>query len=202
MNIKIYEQFQNDVLIIVDVQKSFKKFFNNKYITQLKKYCNSFPEVYQIWDNHYKGKNVDKSFLYEKNPLINSNDLWDFPNELMKIEKRYNYNVNTDFYKNILTEEVYKEIKEKDKNKHLQKGDLFQTTKNTYLVYTGNKHRFFHISIKMTNLFSSLRGKNIIMVGGSKGECLQDVFIAAEAFNLKVSLNNNFIWSATHCPIK
>jgi len=90
-----------DILIIVDVQKSFSKFFTNKYVEELKKYCNKFNKVYQIWDNHVDGKNVDKDYLYDENPdeMINHEDLYEFPNQVDLIEKRYNYDVTVDFYK-------------------------------------------------------------------------------------------------------
>jgi hypothetical protein len=69
-HLKIYENFNSSTLIIVDVQHSFKKFFTDNYITALNKYCQSFKDVYQIWDNHINGKNPDKDYLYDKNPDI------------------------------------------------------------------------------------------------------------------------------------
>ena len=90
--IKTFENYeQSDILIIIDVQKSFKKFFTEMYINQLTKYCNNFNEVYQIWDNHIDGKNVDKDYLYDDEPEIPiHDDLYHFPNQKDIIEKRYN----------------------------------------------------------------------------------------------------------------
>jgi len=81
--IKVYEDFNRDgILIVVDVQKSFKKFFTDNYLSELKKYCEKFKDVYQIWDNHVNGKNVDKDYLYDENPDIPvEKDLYQFPNQ-------------------------------------------------------------------------------------------------------------------------
>jgi hypothetical protein len=92
--IKTYENHNNTTLIIVDVQKSFKKFFTEMYLNELKKYCQNFQNVYQIFDNHVDGKNVDKDYLYDDEPEIPiHDDLYHFPNQKDIIEKRYNYDV-------------------------------------------------------------------------------------------------------------
>ena len=107
--LKTFESHNNkDILIIVDVQKSFSKFFTTNYVSELKKYCNKFNRVYQIWDNHHLGQNVDKDYLYDEDPEIPvHNDLYHFPNQKELIEKRYNYDVNADFYKRVLEYSVY-----------------------------------------------------------------------------------------------
>ena len=78
--IKKFEKFQNEsILVIVDVQKSFKKFFSEMYLNELKKYCNNFTDVYQIFDNHVHGKNPDKDYLYDHNPGVpDHNDIYNF----------------------------------------------------------------------------------------------------------------------------
>ena len=69
--IKKFESFQSDsILVIVDVQKSFRKYFSEMYLNELKKYCNTFQFVYQIFDNHVDGKNVDKDYLYDDKPEL------------------------------------------------------------------------------------------------------------------------------------
>ena len=111
--IKTFENHNKnkDILIIVDVQRSFKKFFTEMYIHELKKYCKEFSRVYQIWDNHHLGKNVDKDYLYDENPDIPvHDDLYHFPNQIDLIEKRYQYDVDADFYKKVLDEDTYKEV--------------------------------------------------------------------------------------------
>lgn len=211
---KLYEKFsQNSVLIVVDVQKSFKKFFTPAYVNELKKYCKNFGSVYQIWDNHVDGKNVDKDYLYDENPDIPvHDDLYHFPNQKDLIEKRYNYDVDADFYKKILSKETYEEIKSKEGS--LQKGNYFPTTEGTIIVYIGNNHQWYHVPKKLYNLFMKLKSaqsqsqaeegspNEIVIVGGADSECLEDVIVAAEALGLQIKRNWKYIYSATHCPIK
>ena len=66
MNRPRFENYNNQILLITDVQKSFKKFFTESYLNELMKYCKSFEKVYQIWDNHIDGKNVDKDYIYKE----------------------------------------------------------------------------------------------------------------------------------------
>jgi hypothetical protein len=202
--IKIYEDFnKDDILIIVDVQRSFKSFFTDNYLNELKKYCEKFKDVYQIWDNHVNGKNVDKDYLYDENPDIPvEKDLYQFPNQRDLIEKRYNYDVDADFYKKILSDDVYNDIKEKEKNNSLQRGDTFNTKEGTFLIYIGNNHRWYHLPKKLQELFTELKGKEVVMVGGSDQECYLDVETAAKAFGVKIKRDFKYIYSADNCPIK
>ena len=107
--IKTFESYNTiEDLIIVDVQKSFSKFFTEMYLNQLTKHCVQFKNVYQVFDNHHEGKNVDKDYLYDENPEIPvSDEFYSFPNIKERIEKRYNYKVDSYFYKKILDKEVY-----------------------------------------------------------------------------------------------
>jgi hypothetical protein len=198
-HIKTYETHTNaSVLIIVDVQKSFKKFFSEMYLNELKKYCNNFSEVYQIWDNHIDGKNVDKDYLYDKNPDIPiHNDLYTFPNQKDLIEKRYNYDVDADFYRKILDKDTYKQIKEKENNNLLKKGDMFRTKEDTYIVYVGNNHKWFHCPMKLFNLLSKLKNQKIIIVGGSRNECFEDILTTCQSMGVIAKVNYIYTYSAT-----
>ena len=202
--IKAYEEYKKtNFLIIVDVQRSFFKFFNEMYLNELNKYCSSFSEVYQIFDNHVDGKNVDKDYLYDENPDIPVNgDLYTFPNQVGIIEKRYNYDVDADFYKKILSKETYNIVKSKEDKGQLKRGDYFITTENTIIVYIGNNHRWYHMGKKLYGLFIKLRGKDVVMVGGSDGECFLDIEVAAKCLGVNVIRDQKFIYSATNCPIK
>jgi hypothetical protein len=203
--IKLYDSYisGNDVLIIVDVQKSFRKYFTENYLNQLDKYCLNFKEVYQIWDNHVEGKNPDPDYLYDSNPpLPINNDLYKFNNQKDLIEKRYNYDVDVTFYKKILDNEIYKSIKKKEENSLLKTGDIFLTNKGTAIVYVGNNHNWFHIGKKLLKFLTKLKGRDIIIVGGSKSECLLDVEVSALSLGLNIRKNEKYIYSATYCPIK
>lgn len=201
-----------DILIIVDVQKSFKKFFNELYLNELKKYCNKFNRVYQIWDNHIDGQNVDKDYLYDEDPEIPVHeDLYHFPNQKDLIEKRYNYDVNADFYKKVLDNDVYEEVKKKEENNELKQGDHFPTNEGTIIVFVGNNHRWYHMPKKLHDLFVEITEaqnedlsevRNVFIVGGADGECLDDVEVAAEIMGVQIKRNPKYIYSASHCPIK
>jgi len=199
--IKTIEKYGTETLIIVDVQKSFKKFYTDKYLYELMEYCKKFKEVYQIWDNHIDGKKIDKDYLYDENPQIPIHqDLYEFPNQKNIVEKRYNYNVDSNFYKKILDKETYQTIKEKEKEKKLKKGEIFKTKEGTIITYIGNNHKWFHCPIKLYNILLNIKNEAII-VGGSDSECLDDVFTTAESLGVKISRNYKYIWSANHCPL-
>jgi len=202
--IKKFESFHSDsILIIVDVQKSFKKFFSEMYLNELNKYCKHFNTVYQIFDNHVDGKNVDKDYLYDETPDIPVHkDLYHFPNQKDLIEKRYNYDVDADFYKKILDKEIYNEISDKEDKKLLKKGDIFPTKEGTYIVYVGNNHKWHHLSKKLYDILLSLKGRMVTIVGGADGECLEDIYTAAISLGVKISRDWKYIYTATSCPIQ
>ena len=204
-----HNKSNRDILIIVDVQKSFGKFFTEMYINELKKYCKNFSRVYQIWDNHHLGKNVDKDYLYDETPEVPvHNDLYHFPNQTDLIEKRYNYDVDADFYKKVLDEDTYKEVSDKEDKKELKRGDFFNTKEGTIIVYIGNNHKWFHMPKKLYELFIEITEaqvddqKEVTIVGGADSECLLDVEVAAKSMGVKFKRNDGYIYSASNCPIK
>lgn len=201
--IKKFESFQNDsILVIVDVQKSFRRFFSEMYLNELKKYCKNFKYVYQIFDNHVDGKNVDKDYLYDKTPEIPIHkDLYHFTNQKDLIEKRYNYNVDADFYKKILDKEVYDEISKKEEDKSLKKGDIFNTKEGTIITFINNRHVWFHCPVKLYELLKSLKSREVTIVGGADSECLEDVVTTAESLGVKIKRDYKYIYTANSCPI-
>jgi hypothetical protein len=173
------------------------------YLNELNKYCLKFDKVYQIFDNHVDGKNPDKDYLYDSDPDIeNKKDLYKFNNQVDLIEKRYQYDVDADFYKKILDDEVYDDIKNKEKNKSLKRGDFFPTTGGTIIVYIANNHQWFHIPKKLYDIFLTLKGKEVTIVGGSDQECYLDVEVSGRALGVNVKRNRDYIYSASFCPIK
>ena len=198
-----------DILIIVDVQKSFHDFFTDNYLKELKKYCKKFSKVYQIWDNHHLGKNVDKDYLYDRDPEEeDTNDLYEFPNQVDLIEKRYNYDVTVDFYKPVLDEVEYLEIKRKEDDGELVRGDFFHTNEDTIIIYIGNNHKWHHLPKKLYDLFMEITEAQIedkvsvTIVGGADSECLEDIEVAAKALGVNFKNNDRYIYSASNCPIK
>ena len=185
-------------LIIVDVQKSFKKWFTEKYVSELKKYSSEFTNVYQIWDNHHHGKDVDKDYLYDHDPEIPiDKDLYTFPNQKELIEKRYNYDVDVEFYKKVLDKETYDKIK----NTKLKRGNYFPTTEGTIIVYIGNNHQWFHVPLKLYKILKSLVGKQVTIVGGSDSECLEDIVTTCESLGVNIKRDWKYIYTASSCPI-
>jgi len=207
--IKLFENYKNSSLLIIDVQKSFKDFFTEQYVIELKKYAKSFSNVYQVWDNHVDGKDVDLDYLYDSEPDIPMHsDLYRFPNEIEIIEKRYNYDVDIDFYKSIISNEDYKRISDMVNGNTIKPGDYVQTNKGTIIVYIGNKHIYFHCPKKLYDILSTVKenqmngaAEDLIVVGGSDSECLEDVVICAKAMGVRITRNNQYIYTATNCPI-
>jgi len=200
--IKKFENYNNQILLITDVQKSFRKFFTENYLNELMKYCKNFEKVYQIWDNHIDGKNIDKDYLYKEYPEIPIHeDLYSFPNQTDIIEKRYNYKVDSNFYKKILDEETFNEINDLEKSNKLKKGDFFNTKEGTIITFIGNNHKWFHCPKKLFNILKSVNKLPVTIVGGSDSECLDDIYTTAEALGVNISRNYKYIWSANHCPI-
>jgi len=206
--LKIFEKFdeKQPILIIVDVQKSFHKFFTEDYVNALMDYSKNFDNVYQIWDNHFLGKNPDVEYLYDEDvEQKKHDDLYKFPNQKKSIEKRYTYDVDSNFFKKILDKETFDKIKSSEEN--LQKGNYFETTEGTIIVYIGNNHKWFHVPKKLYQLFMELKqsqdeGRNkIVIVGGASSECLEDITTTAKSLGLDITQNKDFIYSAKHCPI-
>ena len=204
MSILLFKEFTNNQeshLLIVDVQRSFKKFFTTLYLNELNKYCQKFQNVYQIWDNHHD-EDADSDHLYDSDPDIPvDSETYKFPNQKELVEKRYNYGVNADFYKKILDDNTYNIIKDKENKKSLKKGDIFLTNNGTCIVFIGNKHQWFHVGKKLLNLLNELKGKTVTIVGGSDNECLDDIFTAAESIGVQIKRDWKYIYTATHCPI-
>jgi len=208
--LKTFESHSSkDILIVVDVQKSFSEFFTDKYVDELKKYCNRFDRVYQIWDNHHLGKNVDKDYLYDEDPVEHiDDDLYEFANQIDLIEKRYQYDVDADFYKRVLDNDVYKDVSSKEENNELIKGDFFPTKEGTIIVFINNNHRWFHLPKKLYDIFVEITEaqteENILVtiVGGADGECITDIEVAAKSLGVKFKRDEKYIYSASYCPIK
>jgi len=198
---KIMESNSNkSTLLIIDVQKSFSKFFTNKYLSELNKYCKNFTDVYQIFDNHHDGKNPDKDYLYDDSPDIeNKSDLYKFNNQKDIIEKRYRYDVDIDFFKNKMKNEKYEHMKKLEALKKLKVGDCFEINDGIRIVFIGNNHNWFECPVKLFNLLKQYSGKEVTIVGGASNECLQDIFITAKSLGVNVIEDKKYIYSATHC---
>ena len=159
-------------LMVVDVQKEFEKFIPQKFVEQLLKYCKNFHTVYQIWDSNDAKK-----------------PSYTFPNQKQAIIKKFGTKFSDD-----LEDTVAQLNKKYPKAKE---GDVFEFDDiNSYVVRVKNNHGWFYVPEKMAQLFNSLKGKKVIVVGGADNECLQDVYEAMESFGIKPEYNKKFVYSA------
>jgi hypothetical protein len=185
------------ILLIVDVQSDFKKYFPkdpNGYLKKLDKYCEEFPigegkdlsGVYQIWDSNRGSKPTYK-----------------FKNQKDLIEKKFGVKKFYSKYKGGFKEWITYIFDEKTLNQFngrknkFKEGDAFKIKdKKEFLVYIGNTHKWFYVNEELVDLFQKLRGKKIVICGGADGECLTDVYIALKSFNVTPIYNHQYIYSA------
>lgn len=157
-----------DTLVIVDVQENFKKFMPRFYLDALFEYCEYFKNVYQIWDN-----------------IDISEPSYTFPNQKGAYSKSYGI-IDDKFIEKIISE-----------NDDIKEGDLF---KHDYLKYyvvkVDNNHEWFFINDELQKLFNKLKGKTVILVGGAKDECIEDVYVAMKSFGIIPIYDWTYIYSA------
>lgn len=169
----ITEQINSDKhLIVVDVQKEFSNFIPEGMVEAISEYCNTFNNVYQIWDSNKA-----------KSPSYN------FPNQKETIVKKF----GTKF-----SEELEKTVKElNQKYPDAKEGDMFDFDDvNSYVIRVKNNHGWFYVPENMARLFNTLKGKHVVLIGGAKSECIKDVFEALESFGIDVEYDNRYIYSA------
>lgn len=163
--VPLFEQYNNRTLIIVDVQEPFRKWWdkNGKYDLpeRINDYCADFPEVYQIWDDHYT-----------KSPS------WKFYNETAKLKKHYGTDTPTGDikdYTSVFNPNDIKEAMEIAKPGEIAMPKIFNTKDGNYVIRViGGNHKWFFVSKEMYDVLSHI-SNDIVLVGGAEGECLKDV---------------------------
>lgn len=183
------------ILLIIDVQSNFKKYFPNgpnSFLKKLDDYCEEFPKegdlngVYQIWDSNSGSKPTYK--------FKNQRDLIEKKFGVKKFYTKYKGGFNEWIY-NIFDEKTLSNFKSK-KNK-FKEGDAFKIKdKNDFLIYIGNNHKWFYVNEELVDLFKKLRNKKVIICGGADSECLDDVYIALKSFNVNPIKNHQYIYDA------
>ena len=185
----------DDILLVVDVQSDYRKYFPidpNSFLKKLDKYCEEFPikgdlkGVYQIWDSNRGSKPTYK-----------------FKNQRDLIEKKFGIKKFYSKYKGGFNEWIYYIFDDKtmeqfnSKNNKFEDGDAFKIkNKNEFLIFIGNNHKWFYVNEELVDLFQRLRGKKVILVGGADGECITDLYIALKSFNVTPVYNHQYIYSA------
>lgn len=176
----------NKDLIIVNVQKSFFKSFNNKYLDELNKFCSKFSRVYQIYDNT-NGGNMD--YL--------------FPNQVLSFQKSYNEELILSDIQYYFTPEVCQQIEKEWDNK---KTGWYKKLKNgdIWLFINSNEHKWFYVNSDLVNFCERLGKTNreITLVGGADNASLYDIEILFNTFNIKYKKDSLFIYSINGCRFK
>jgi len=150
------------ILLIVDVQSNFKKYFPtdpNGFLKKLDKYCLEFPSdnglkgVYQIWDSNSGSKPSYK-----------------FKNQKDLVEKKFGVKKFYSKYKGGFKEWITHIFDEKtlqkfnDKKNKFKEGDAFKIKdKNEFLIYIGNNHKWFYVNEELVDLFKKLNRKKVIV---------------------------------------
>lgn len=184
------------ILLVVDVQSNFKKYFPtdpNGYLKKLDNYCEEFSSgttdlkgVYQIWDSNRGSKPTYR-----------------FKNQKDLVEKKFGVKKFYSKYKGGFKEWIYYIFDDKTmqqfnaKNNKFKEGDAFKIKdKNEFLIFIGNTHKWFYVNDELVELFTKLKNKKVIVVGGAESECLEDVYIALKSFNVTPVYNHQYIYSA------
>jgi len=184
------------ILLVVDVQSSFKKYFPTNpdgYLKKLDNYCSEFTinekdlsGVYQIWDSN-NGSKPSYKFKNQRELIEKKYGIKKF---YSKYKGGFNEWITTIFDQNTLNQFNSK------KNKFVE-GDAFKLKdKEEFIVYIGNAHKWFYVNSELVELFKKLRGKKVIVCGGAEKECLTDLYIALKSFNVKPIYNHQYIYSA------
>lgn len=172
----------NNVLVVVDVQK---RWINKKFINKVFEYSKQFKEVYQLYFGDEYGI-YDESSDY--NPDVT------FPNEIAAYEKGlnfYDYAIDKIIWANDIEEKLIEDEFEIGSILKLPDDSKFS---GLFMVKISHQH-WFLITESIKDLYDKLKDKNIILVGGGVGECLDEIYISMKAFNLNVTINNKYTYS-------
>lgn len=183
MYTKLYEYLQNknQVLVAVDVQKTF---VNQKFINKVIEYAKEFTEVYQIYFGDEFGI-YDTGLNYEPNVKL--------PNEVGAWTKGLNfYDYSTS--KIIWNEETQDKLDYDDYEVgyilELPDGSNFKGMKMVKI----SDNKWFLLTSSLQELYNLLKNKSIILVGGGVSECLDDVYISMKSYGLDVKINDEYTY--------
>lgn len=175
-------------LLIVDVQKSFNDYFNDKYLEELNKYCTKFSRVYQICDNTEGQTSPD--YL--------------FPNQVSYFMKSYDNVLRLSDIKYYFDDETCRQIESEWDNKNsgwykkLKNGDIW--------LFIGDNiaHEWMYVNSDLVNFCERFGKTNntIVLVGGSEDECLYDIQVLLNAFNIKYETDDLYVYSEEGCRFK
>jgi len=155
-------------LIIVDIQKNFSNFFDDKYLNQVENIINQgWNNIITIVDD-IDGKPEIPDFIYEA-----SNEI---------IPKQYGG----------WEQMMFDEYIESGEMEIIEENEVYKYKNN--LIIKGNIHEYFEIPKDMELVFKELQEATII--GGGDQECLDDIENALIYLNVKVKRNSSGIYGA------
>jgi len=192
--------FKANLLLIVDVQEEFSKFIPHGFVDNLIDYSKQFESVYQIWDSNDANK-VSYKFANQKEIYIKKFGT-KFSEKLVETIKKLDnkYPTAQEGFKikliDIDSDEDNGSVEQIQTQVQGQNNVDEDDTSNAHVVRINNKHRWFFVTTKISDFFETLKGQNIIIVGGAAGECIQDVYVAMKSFDINVKYNESYMYSA------
>lgn len=172
-------------LIICDVQENFKKFFNNTYLLELKKFAEDFTKVYQIYDT------------------IEGDEDYYFPNQIESYEKQYGGELTVDDVEHYFNTDVQETLYQKFENVSFDEQDKFETKTGDYYVFIGydKPHEWFYCPKELSSLFITMaeQKRKVCLVGGAEGECIYDIYETMRSFGVDVEYDREYVYSYKGC---
>lgn len=182
--IPLFEQYDNETLIIVDVQKPFAKWWeragHDTLPTDINNYCRNFHQVYQIWDDHDE-----------------SQPSWKFNNECATLRKHYGVDQpdgEIQDYSAYFDGDELKKVMDIVKS-GVEEPALFKRKDGNYAVLVCGSHKWF---LPTKELVDSLLliNDDIILVGGAEGECLKDIEVLLGLLGKTYNVNYEYTYAA------
>lgn len=182
--IPLFEQYDNETLIIVDVQREFEKWWKNQGRDSLPKdiddYCKNFHQVYQIWDDHEA-----------------ESPTWHFSNQIVALQKHYGVDQPDG---EILDLNAYFSGDELNKvndalASEIKKPAIFKTNDGNYAILVLGSHKWFLPTKELVETLLIIND-DIILIGGAEGECLKDIEVLLKLLGKTYNVNYEYTYAA------
>jgi len=182
--VPLFENYNNQCLIIVDVQEPFKKWWikngKDNLPNDINDFCLNFNKVYQIWDDH----DADKPS-------------YTFNNQVSQLKKHYGVDHPSgeiQNYEEIFDGESLDKVLQMEKDK-IMDPYIFLKKDGNYAVLVNGSHKWFFPTKELVDVLRSIN-EQIVLVGGAEGECLKDIEVLLRLLNKDFSVNNEYTYNA------
>jgi len=181
----LFENYNPKVLVIVDIQEGFSKFFPCDYLKKIHLFAKQFKTVYQIWD-----ETDAESPSYK------------FENQVDTIVKTYGGDVDEYDIKNMTTESQERFNVDHKVEDYSEKYG-FNDGGALFFIGMGKGedpgHMWFRVSKEYMDFLEELKRINadVILVGGGKWECIYDVEITLLRSGITYNYNDELVFDAT-----